>query len=570
MNNEPIEITDGPGLPNIGYYEEGAEALAYDTSTNNSYNNLMRFVNDSCQGTSPKTLKNGIYSPIFNIPTTYNTTYDTTTLNIGIPEGTNILDYPYYIGKNGNFNNEYNEVKYLTLKDVINININLKDIGITNITNQIKYLVCQLIKERNRKFDKDMFNVINNNLELKTIFKNFAVLKPFLVIIFALSMYILINGLIVSIDLGLNIFDIIINKKRHSSNWYWLGLCLGLVISIVTICAVYTNLIKKNIEESQEYNITNNPYGIKKDVSTSVKKLDYAVLIISVLIIYGLIALSFIILKFVSSTSYYKYSIIFIILFIIFIIISLLYCFLPFLSVENTNDVNDVNNGNEELRLYISNQNNVEQISTNLHQNSIVNKAFIITFVIILILTCIFFYSTNMENNFLQGFLSSSAILAIPSIWLFNILIGLNYFYLYPLLYIFLRIFRYIYMSILFLITETYTGLKDKYSPDLLNILNNFKSYTPSLGLIFVDELKIVMNMCGYENNLSKLILTNDNGFKNLSQNKYVSFINLYFITHYLRHLFNKTHTNHRGIVYFVFILVITVIVSSIILSIYS
>ena len=130
------------------------------------------------------------------------------------------------------------------------------------------------------------------------------------------------------------------------------------------------------------------------------------------------------------------------------------------------------------------------------------------------------------------------------------------------MLYILIRFVRYILMSIIYIISEKNNSLKSKFSDDLIYQLDNFKNYSPTWGLIGVDELKLLLNICGYENLFSKEIIDNDDEGKNVSQNRFVS---SGFLT-YIINLIAKKETNTKGIIYGVIIFVLTLLVSIIIL----
>jgi hypothetical protein len=124
-------------------------------------------------------------------------------------------------------------------------------------------------------------------------------------------------------------------------------------------------------------------------------------------------------------------------------------------------------------------------------------------------------------KSLIKGFLGSFAILVIPILWVINFTIGLSYFPIYPVLLILLRFIRYIGSSILYVSTKN--SPKSGYSDDLLKELDNFKNYTPSWGLLGIEELKTILGMVGYENLFSKSIISENNNSNDLSNNKFIS-----------------------------------------------
>ena len=103
--------------------------------------------------------------------------------------------------------------------------------------------------------------------------------------------------------------------------------------------------------------------------------------------------------------------------------------------------------------------------------------------------------------------------------------------------------------------------LKDNFSDNLLEELDDIKNYSPSWSLIGVDLLKTVMNMNGFKNELSEKVANNNNNKKNIAGDKYFS--SLLF----LRLLLNENIAdNKESIIFAAIIFVLTLIVGSIIL----
>ena len=120
-------------------------------------------------------------------------------------------------------------------------------------------------------------------------------------------------------------------------------------------------------------------------------------------------------------------------------------------------------------------------------------------------------------------------------------------------------------MSIIYIISEKSSSMKDSFSDYLVDQLENFKNYSPSWGLIGIDELKLLLNVLGYENVFSQMIIPEDNNGKNLSQNKYVSTGAFGFLFNFIA---TKDTNNMNGIIYSIILVILTFIISMIILKI--
>lgn len=531
INSDSINITGMPELPKVGYYNKDID------KGSNSYKEFSSILTNNCTslGTS------GIYNAtdVSNISTSENIDLSKVSL----------LDVPYYLGKTNIFTN--------SLNNAINNQITNKNTGA--ITNQMQYLICQLEKERNRSYSGDSA-IINNNLTLKTIFKRSGGLKMLFVALFILTMYLCTAGFFGSMDLASNIFSLIEKNGDTSNITYWAGLMSGIIVPIIVLCVLYSRMICKNLNDLDNFDITNDPYGIKNsttEVSTSARNFDIGILVLFIFLIFAFIAALFTIKREVFGDFIYT-VIIGLILSIISVFLYIMYAFIPFFDSADTKNIGKKT---EELRLFINNQEDISNIRTNQTQDINVKKTFAMTAGLIIILGILFFI-LKKSSPFINGFLSSSAILVLPILWVFNFLIAINYFYFYPILMIVIRFIRYIFMSILYIITEKNSSLKDKFSDDLTEQLNNFKNYSPPWGMIFVDEIKLILNILGYNNKFSKKIIGDDNS-KNISQNKFTSSFMLGFLVNFIA---TKDKSNISGIIYSFIVIILAIIISVIIL----
>ena len=548
MSSNPINIPGIPSLPKMGYYDSNIGGISNNKENDanyTSYTKLTRNLTNSCTNNlSGKSLhnSNGIYNS--NNPNIKNY----------LPDGsnTNSLDIPYYLAKSGVLiNNPLSQGNNLD-----NAVKNSCGTNQQNIVNQIQYLTCQLEAARNRVYESSKFSLTETS-DLKSIFDKFKNLKIFLIIIFVLSIYLGLTGFFGSIDLGPNIFNAIESNSKFNIS-YWVGLLLGLSIPIIVLCTILSREICTNLSDLEKYEITNNAYGNdKKNVSSSAKAFDILTLLLFIFLIYGFVAVLFTIKKGAFSSIMYT-ILVGSILFIIAIFIYVLYAFIPFFNT--TDPENMMKTEARPLRLFIDNQNDISTIHTNQVEDSRLRKGFFVTFIVIFILAIIFFMLKS-SNAFLNGLLGSSAILILPILWVFNFILIIKYFYIYPIFLIIMRFFRYIFMSILYILYEKNSSLKDRFSDDLINQLENFKNYTPTWGLLGIDEFKLLLNVFGYENIFSKKIIPDSNNSKNITNNKFVASGTIFAFLFAL-----KDSGNRRGIIYSAILLGLTLIICSIIL----
>jgi hypothetical protein len=358
-------------------------------------------------------------------------------------------------------------------------------------------------------------------------------------------------------DLAGNILNAIKGKSPKDIS-YWCGLLIGLALPMIILCVIYSKMVCNNLNALEKYEITNNPYGVQNTTTDSINKgFDIGTLVCCILLIYVLVGTLF---TFNFSNNLLNTFLISAIFCGISGFIFILYLFVPFFNTADTGNINS-DQKNRDLRLFIDQQDNVSNISSNQNNDRNVNSTYLRTLLIMYVVTIIYLFMKN-STGFISGLLGSSAILILPILWVFNFIIAIKYFYIYPIILIAVRFIRYVIMAVIYIISEKASSFKNGFSDDLVDQLNNFKNYSPSWGLLGIDFLKIIMNVFGYENIFSKTIIGVNNDSKNISDNKFVSSGLLGFVVN----LISSGEMNKSGIIYSIVLLVITIIISCTIL----
>ena len=534
MSSTLIKIDGTPSLPNVGYYNEEINAPNPISTEpdNNSYPNLVSNLEKSC------TISNSA-SGVYNSTNTQNPN-----LNSYYPPNTPYLDVPYYLAKTGQ----------LMDTNTGNLKKNVNDIcdsskDRTPLVNQIQYLTCQLENARNVSYKSSDFPITPGTSTIKETFDNFPQIKSGLVMVFMLSIYFLINGFLTSMDIGLTIFDKI---KENSNNGmkYLTCLFIGLLIPVIILISVYSWIICNNLKDLTKFEITKSANGIENQTDQVMKNFDILTLFLFILIIYGFVAILMTLKKSSMGTMLYTF-VVGTILFIISVFIYLMYSYIPFFDTAGSSTEQ-----NRDLRLFVDNQTSISDIHTNQGEDKKLRLAFQITFIIIFFLS-LFFLVKKTTSIYFNGLTGSAGILILPMLWVFNAVFAFQYFYIYPIVLIGIRFLRYAIMTAIFIMSEKNKNMRDGFSDDLVEQLENFKNYSAPWGLIGVDELKLILNMNGYENSFSKSILSNNNG-GNISSNKIMSSGIFRFIAQKI----GLDEGNSNAIAYSGIVLILTILIS--------
>jgi hypothetical protein len=570
MASSPIEISIP--LPPIGYYNTKISTKDDTTKGNdNSYPDLLTNLTTTCNTpfSGDKTWNDAANSnSLYKITDLTNLKKENIIDSSIPPDKINNLDIPYYLAKSGILLKGTGSVISLDKKieSVIKDNDKNITVPVKVISNQIQYLTCQLEKERNRKYDSSKFESISKPQSIKDIFKQYSSIRIPLILVFLLSMYLFVSGFFGSMDLATNIFSVI-DKEIKFTYTYWLGLLIGLALPVIVLCYVYSKIVCKNLNDLNKLDITNDPTGIKTNDKPSnspiLRNFDILTLSLFVLLLYAFVAALFTIKK--KFMNIYLYTaIIGFILFIIALFIYLLFTFVPFF---NTSDGKQIARSNQprEIRLFIDQNETLSNIDSNADDDKNTRKTFLISFIFIIIFGLLFFVLKSLRQlPVINGILSSSAILTLPVLWVFNFILVTNYFYVYPIILIMFRFIRYGFMSAIYIMaSKDGSKLRNNMSEEMLEKIDNFKNYSPSWGLVGVDELKILLSIYGIENTFSKEFIPENVNSNNISNNKFVSSGFLSFAVNYFG---SKDTSNIKGIILSIICFIITIIISGTIL----
>ncbi len=396
-----------------------------------------------------------------------------------------------------------------------------------NKDNQIKYLACQVAKMHARQYDSSQFQGFSRFGSIKEVFSKFATMKPYVAIVFFISVYLYVQGVFGSMDIGYNVATNLFKGESSNDIGYWTGLLFGVSLPFIIIMIMFQTAICSSLEKQDHWDITKNPFGDKTTLSNDQKKLDYWMVALFILFIYGFIGVLYTIGAMDKKMNWLILSIVIGILVIITVFIYIFYSYTPFIA-SATDQTSEASQKQRTLQVYVEKLMDIDIVKTNTTQDKTIKRMFLGTMIMIYVLAMLFFTvankvggGTGFGKSLIRGATGAGAILVIPILWVFNTVLAFNYFYLYPIFIFMARGLRFVGQLVA-------SKMKNK----LNSATNNFQrglegeglsEYSPSWGLLGVSLLKSWMNICGFENKFSKDIVEEGSYQKNISQNSWVS-----------------------------------------------
>jgi hypothetical protein len=432
-------------------------------------------------------------------------------------------------------------------------------------SNQIKYLACQVAKMHAREYDPDQFEQAGSFVGIKGVFQKFASMKPYLIIIFFMSVFLYLQGVFGSMDIGYNIATNLFRGESGGDMNYWLGLLVGITIPFVVILWMFSAEICKSLEVQDNYDITKNPYGDRNKLSSGEKSIDYWMVALFVLFIYGFVGVLYTIGSMDKKMNTVVLMIVMGILILISVFLYIFYSYRPFLA---TADEDRENKKNVAFELFVRRIDDVSDIQSNQFLGKNIKKIFIGSVAIIYALAMLFFKVNQKKigegtwwGSVLRGMTGAGAILVLPILWVLNTVFAFSYFYIFPILLIFVRGIRYLGQMVMYKTLNSGGSLRNSVSDKFLREFGDaeMREYSPTWSLMGVSFLKTWMNMCGFENRFSKEIVEPDMYQRNMSQNSYVS-------SFYLLKMLTQTEKNKTGMMYSIVLIALTLIIGSTIL----
>jgi uncharacterized ion transporter superfamily protein YfcC len=188
-----------------------------------------------------------------------------------------------------------------------------------------------------REYNSDTFPKKVGLSNLREIFTKFITIKPYLIVIFFLSMFLFFQGLFSSIDVGYNVASNLFKGNTGNNLSYWAGLLFGIAIPFLIILSIFSDEICKGLKRQNHFDITKNPFGTKEAPTVEEKNMDYMMIALFILFIYGFIGVLYTVGAVDKKMNNLILLIVMGILVLITVVMYVFYAYTPFIATATDN-----------------------------------------------------------------------------------------------------------------------------------------------------------------------------------------------------------------------------------------
>ncbi len=400
------------------------------------------------------------------------------------------------------------------------------DIGDSS-NNQTLYNACQTIMSRSRKYD--LADLMQGGMfyGLKDVFQKLKSLRPLLLGILAISIYLLVQGTLSSCDLGFNIASLVSNRSTPS--WtFMIGAFIGIAIPAIISMIVAKQQINRTNDKFGTYDISNVPYGEKIDIEKKKKSSDITLVVSLILIVFVCIALIYFIMrsKYAPITKILICSILFLVL---TSVLFLLFYWAPIVSFAGDDDTDSAYGISRPLKVWLKGDDitDISSVSSNKYIDRYLRRYFAIYALVALAVTIIYMSQQNKPQSgpvkgIVEGVMASCAILALPILWIFNWYMGIKLFMGYPLILMMARYLRY---PLYYFIRNMYMSDPRLQTtvPQMRQEFSKPESYTAPWDLMGLTLFKYLIKLNGNRSLYSEIFVDPKDGYRDISSNSYVT-----------------------------------------------
>lgn len=402
----------------------------------------------------------------------------------------------------------------------------------TNTTNseynQEKFNACQNVMSRSRLYDvKDL---LTGGLfyGLSDYFRILKQIKPVLLIILLISVYLLVQGTFSSADIAFKISSLVSNRS-YPSYTFIIGILLGIGLPALISIFVSRRQIQRTNDKFGTYDISDNVFGKKVNIDKGQQKSDMSLVAIMLGLAYTFIFIIYYSMRNKNNSPIIKIAISAIFYILLTCILFLLFYWVPIVSYSNDEEEDRAFGINRPLKVWTKGEDNkdISTVISNKYIDRYLRRYFAIYALVALSICVIYLTQSNTQqkggmSSFIEGIMASCAIIALPILWIFNWYIGIKLFIGYPMI---LMIARYLRYPLYYFLRKIYLDSPKLQSEcgKLKEEFNHPESFTAPWDLMGVTLFKYIIKMSCNRSLYSDLFVDYRDGYRDISGNAYVT-----------------------------------------------
>ena len=394
---------------------------------------------------------------------------------------------------------------------------------------QTRFNACQTVMSRSREYN---IAKISGGLffGMRDLFIKLGSIRPILLIVLAIAVYLLVNGTLASADVGFSIANLI-SSRSNASFSYFIGIFLGILVpAIISLVCAKKQIEKTNNKYSSGIDITKNPYGDKvPNSSETTQKNDIALISIMLGVTYVCIALIYYIMRDKVRTPLTKSVIGTILLLFLAVCVFLIFYWTPIVSYGADNPDDAAYGISRPLRIWVrgGDDKDIRPVMSNKHIDYYLGRFFAIYAIVTIVIAVIYLRMpqrpiTGFGESVVEGIMATCAILTIPILWVFNWYLGMKFFIGYPM---FLMIIRFVRYPMYYMLRNSYLSSPDlqRAYPHLRIEFNKPESYTAPWDLMGITLFKNMIKFSPNRLLYSDSIVDPRDGYKDIAGNSYTT-----------------------------------------------
>lgn len=397
-----------------------------------------------------------------------------------------------------------------------------------NTNNQEQFNACQTVMSRSRMYDiKDL---LSSGLfyGLSDYFRILKQIRPILLLVLLISIYLLVQGTLSSADIAFKISSLVSNRS-YPSYTFIIGILLGIgVPAIMSILLSRRQILRTNTKFGS-YDISNSNYGEKVDKDKGQQKSDVSLVAIMLGLAYTFIFIIYYSMRNKNNSPLIKVGVSAIFYLLLTSILFLLFYWAPIVSYANDEEDDKAFGMTRPLKVWIKGDDNkdINEVISNKYIDRYLRRYFAIYALVALSICIIYLTQSNtqqkgMASSFVEGIMASCAIIALPILWIFNWYLGLKLFIAYPMI---LMIARYLRYPLYYILRKIYLS-SSKLQSECSKLKEEFtrpESYTAPWDLMGVTLFKYIIKAFCNRSLYSDLFVDYRDGYRDISSNAYVT-----------------------------------------------